>query len=221
MASQISHIIYAKKYLDELESGKFDHPATLENKFFSTPLRFDRDEFILGAVFPDIRRIDKNIRRQDTHHAFHPISLDFANLSSFEAGWKFHLYCDMKREEILNDLNYYSLSSSTNFHNLPGKFVEDQLLYDKYNNWEKLYHYFNHPPRIIADFKLNRGSVELWYAIVAKYISETPTERTIRIFISKQPTIQKYSDEIIIHCNNLLKNKKAVSALLQVQEKII
>jgi len=44
--------------------------------------------------------ITENIKRSDTHSVFSPIDLNFSGLSSFQAGWKFHLYCDIKREEI-------------------------------------------------------------------------------------------------------------------------
>ena len=92
MASQIAHIVYAKKYFEK-------YPSTI-----------NKDEFILGCVFPDMRRIDGNIKRKDTHRHYDPLDLDFSGMTAFEAGWKFHLYCDMKREEILNKYDFSMLS---------------------------------------------------------------------------------------------------------------
>lgn len=118
MASQIAHIVYAQKYLDQLEvNGR--------NERNRPPEKFDWDEFLLGAVFPDIRRIDANIKRRDTHLRFDPLDLDFSGLTSFEAGWKFHLYCDMRREEILNGYKFYSLKHAADFYGLSAKLLED------------------------------------------------------------------------------------------------
>ena len=66
MASQIAHIIYAKKYLEK-------HP--LPNG--------EKDLFILGCVFPDIRRLAENLTRKGTHMAFDHIDLNFAALEIF------------------------------------------------------------------------------------------------------------------------------------------
>ena len=97
MAAPISHIVYAKRYFEK-------NPSTI-----------NKDEFILGCLFPDIRRVSENIKRKDTHipeeilenvtsiKKRNSIDLDFTGLTSFQAGWKFHLYCDMKREEILKN----------------------------------------------------------------------------------------------------------------------
>src|SRR5512135_2285635 len=121
MASQVAHIIYAQKYFER-------HPSH----------DIDRDEFMLGCTFPDIRRIDPSVKRKETHLCHECLDMDFSNLTSFEAGWKFHLYCDMKREEILNKYDFYSIRHAGDFANLAAKLLEDELAYESYNNWEKV-----------------------------------------------------------------------------------
>ena len=64
MASQIAHIIYAKKYFDSLELANFAD-LSAEEKLLMPSGKINKDEFILGCVFPDIRRIDKNIKRRE------------------------------------------------------------------------------------------------------------------------------------------------------------
>ena len=204
MASQIAHIVYAKKYLEK-------HP--LPNG--------DKDLFILGSVFPDIRRVAEGLSRQDTHMAFDPIDLDFSGLTPFQAGWKFHLYCDMRREEIMKGYGFYSLTKDNGKFWQSSKMLEDELLYDVYNNWEKLVHYFNHPPEVDLPDGVSVESYELWYAMIAKYISEKPNDKTMQFFIGKQAMFQKDSSVIIEKVNELRKNREAVEILKKVVEEIV
>jgi len=215
MASQIAHIVYAKKFLED------DHPSWI-----------NRDEFILGCVFPDIRRIDDTISRKDTHMHFEKVDLDFSGLNSFEAGWKFHLYCDMKREEILRKYNFFSLPSSGDFYGQASKELEDKLIYDEYNNWEKLVHLFNNVPKNLLQVspastcgaKSTRGwheTMGLWYAIIANYIKEVPNEKSIHVFLSKQKAWVKSADGIVESMKTLEQNKKAVEILKKVAKEII
>lgn len=211
MASQIAHIVYAKKYFDILEVSGTNH--------FSG--KINRDEFLLGCTFPDIRRIDKNLKRKDTHLKFSKLDLDFSGLTSFEAGWKFHLYCDMRREEILNKYDFYSLSGTTDFFGDINKRLEDEIVYDEYNNWEKVINFFNNP--IFPDIKLPVSSetYNLWYAMLAKHFEKKPDNKTQKIFLSKIPSFSKKTDEMVELISKLRENKKAVEILRKIKDEII
>jgi len=203
MASQIAHIIYAKKYFNK-------YPSTI-----------NKDEFILGCVFPDMRRIDGNIKRKDTHRHYDPLNLDFEGLTAFEAGWKFHLYCDMKREEILNKYAFYSLPETEIFWHLSAKLLEDEVVYEKYNNWEKLVHYFNNVPFIETDIDVSRETFSLWYAILAKYIEKKPDSKAMRIILSKLPDLAEKADGIVQSIDALRKNGKVTNILAKVTEEVV
>ena len=203
MASQVSHIVYAKKYFDK-------HPSNV-----------NKDEFILGCVFPDIRRIDGKIMRKDTHRHYDPLDLNFDGMTAFEAGWKFHLYCDMKREEILNKYKFYSLPEAENFWHLPAKIFEDEIVYDKYNNWEKLVHYFNNVPEIKNEINVSRETFSLWYAILAKYIEKKPDSKSMRIFLSKQPSLAEKVGDIVQSIDAQRKDKRIVEILGKVSEEVV
>ena len=209
MASQISHIVYAKRYFDQLEAGQIE-----------SAIKIDKEEFILGCVFPDIRRIDQSIKRKQTHLCFDPVDLNFSGLSSFRAGWKFHLYCDMRREDILNKYKFYEISHTTDFFNQPAKCLEDELVYERYNNWEKLVHYFNNPPFFDTDIKLDPASFHLWYAMVARYLEKKPDDKTIRTFLIKQPGLLANLEGIMESVGELRKSNKAVEILKKVCEEI-
>ena len=205
MASQIAHIVYAKKYFEKVP----DHGIT------------DKDKFLLGCVFPDIRRIGENIKRKDTHLRFSPIDLNFEGLDDFESGWKFHLYCDMRREEILNNYDFYSLENTTAFYNQTAKMLEDEIVYDSYNNWEKVVNYFNNPPKIDNGINVTRETFELWYAILAKYMEKKPDSRSMKIFLSKQLSVIKKSGNIVDIVDKLRKNGKVIEILKKVKEEIV
>jgi hypothetical protein len=204
MASQITHIVYAKKLFEKYNL-----------------LPEEKDEFILGATFPDIRRIDPTIRRKDTHLHFYPINLNFENLTPFEAGWKFHLYCDMRREEILNQYGFYSIGHTEEFCRQPAKMLEDELVYDEYNNWEKLVNYFNDVPFISNGINVPKETFELWYSILANYMNKKPNNSSVKIFLLKQSDIAPIANNIIETVDKLRKNDKVIGLLKRVCKEII
>jgi len=205
MAAPISHIIYAKRYL--------------ESNPMLTP---DKDLFLLGCSFPDIRRVDGTISREATHRSFAPINLDFEDLAPFEAGWKFHLYCDMKREEILRDNKFYSLKKDQSEKWLhPAKFLEDELLYGEYNNWEKLVSFFNHPPEVDMKVPITRESFELWCAMLSRYFEKKPDSKSIHIFLMKQHGLPDKVDNIVAIYEKLKEDEKIVNIIKKLASEII
>ena len=193
MASQIAHVIYAQKYLEKnpRKGGEF---------------------FILGTLFPDLRRVAKGLARKDTHMRFEKIDLDFEGMDLFDAGWKFHAWCDMRREEILNKYNFYSLRGA-NAIDPTAKLVEDELVYDKYKNWEKLRYVLNNPPIIKTSLDVSQETIEHWYAILAKYFQKKPDDKTMKIFLSKQSSLKSEIAEIIDGVRKLRENQKATEIL--------
>jgi hypothetical protein len=221
MASQVAHIIYAKRYFDALEENKKAEDLLDEGAISINSIqKINRDEFFLGCVFPDIRRIEEGIKRRDTHLKFPVVNLDFSGLTSFEAGWKFHLYSDMRREEILNKCDFYSLDKNDETYGQAAKLLEDELIYDEYNNWEKMVSYFRNPPIIDTGINISRETFTLWYAILAKYLEEKPTNKAMRIFLSKLK-INGDAEKIMETVEQLYGNNKVVEILEGVVEEIV
>lgn len=204
MASQVAHIIYAQKYFEK-------HNLSPQ----------DKEKFVAGCVFPDIRRIDPSIKRKDTHLHFDPVDFNFENLNPFESGWKFHLYCDMKREEILNKNGFYSQSHASDLWNIPSKLFEDEMVYKEFDNWEKFQNYFNNIPFIETLESVTKETFGLWYAILGKYIEKNPDNKSIKTFVSKLPSISPYAEEIIKTIDQLRKNGKVVEILKRVKDEIV
>ncbi len=212
MAFPVSHVVYAKYYLDQ-------HPA------------MDADLFLLGTLFPDIRRVTDEVSRRDTHQYFKKLDTDFSGLTPFDAGWKFHLWCDMRREEILNGYNFYDLLSTTEY-DAPPKLLEDELVYEKYQNWEKLRNILNNPPAVemnlalsreprAADLEVSGETMEHWYAIIAKYFEKKPDDKTMKAFVFKQRSLHKHVQEIVDVVGKLRNNSKVTEILGKVCEKIL
>lgn len=201
MASQVAHVVYAQKYLEKnpRKGGEF---------------------FILGTLFPDMRRVAEKLARKDTHMYFENINLDFENMDLFEAGWKFHLWCDMRREEILNKYGFYSLRGA-NAIDPTAKLVEDELVYDEYKNWEKLRYILNNPPIIRTTLDVSQETTERWYAILAKYFEKKPDDKTMKIFLSKRSSLKGEVTRIIDGVRKLRQNQKAVEILKKVCEEIV
>jgi len=220
MASQIAHIIYAKKYFDSLDLAKVSELSS-EEKLAAPKKELNRDEFILGCIFPDIRRIDGNIKRKDTHLRFPKLNLDFSDLSSFEAGWKFHLYCDMRREEILNGYKFYSNNKLGLAGDIPNKLLEDELIYESWDNWEKISYLFDNPPFTGTDIGITPETFRLWYAILANYCQRKPDEKSERAFLVKMPSLVKSINEIMRAMSKLREDKKAVEILGKIKDEII
>ena len=217
MASQVAHIIYSQRYFDRLKSGEF---KALPNQTTRKYLLDHKDEFMLGCIFPDIRRIDGKLSRKQTHLCFDSVDLNFEKLNAFEAGWKFHLYCDMRREEILGKYDFYSIKGAADFWHIPSKLFEDELVYDRYANWEKLVNYFNNIPPLKIDF-VSRETLSLWYAINAKYFEKKPDSRSMGIFLSKLPSLAGIANEATKIIDELRKNKKVVEILSKVKDEIL
>lgn len=216
MASQIAHIIYAEKYLQFLREGTLPDEA-LEK----SPANLHEEEFFAGTIFPDIRMIDPTIKRRDTHLILGDLNLDFSYLDSFHAGWKLHLYCDMKREEILNKYKFYDLSGTSDLFCRPAKLLEDEIVYANFSGWEELKSNFLELSKIETGINVSRETLELWYAINATYIEKQPDSKSIGIFLSKLPKISEKRKEIVEMVDKLRKNDKVVELLKKVAEEII
>ncbi|PIV83558.1 MAG: hypothetical protein CO142_01410 [Candidatus Moranbacteria bacterium CG_4_9_14_3_um_filter_44_28] len=201
MASQVAHVVYAKKYLDR-------HPA------------MNADLFLLGTLFPDIRRVTNEVKRKDTHILHEDLDLEFEGVAPFEAGWKFHLWCDMRREEILNKYEFYKLSYTID-HDVPPKLLEDELVYEKYKNWEKLRLILNNPPEIKIGLDISQETNERWYAILAKYFEKKPDDKTMKAFLFKQRKLRGQAEELVDLVRKLRNNSKVVEILPKISEEIL
>lgn len=191
MASQIAHIVYADQYLKKFPS--------IANK----------DEFYLGVCFPDIRRVS-NLTREQTHQHFKNLDLYFKNLSSFEAGWKFHVWCDLRRNELLRDYKLWDIKVISQVSFFAYYFLEDQLVWNKHKNWETICNIYHNPVYIKLFKQLNRQDWNFWFKIVGDYIANPPTAESIRKFCKLQPALATKADSLVEEVERLKQDQKVM-----------
>jgi hypothetical protein len=109
----------------------------------------------------------------------------------------------------------------TTFHDVPSKLLEDELVYEKYNNWEKLRLILNNPPEIKTGLNVSQEIIERWYAILAKYFEKKPDKKTIKAFLFKQRELRGQADELVDLVGKLRNNSKVVEILEKIYEEIL
>ena len=82
-------------------------------------------------------------------------------------------------------------------------------------------HYFNNIPLINSGIDISQETLELWYAIVAKYIEKKPDSKLMKIFILKQPRLANFAEDIVKTIDKLRKDDKVVEILRKVKEEIV
>lgn len=171
MAGPVTHIIFALQILHLL------------------PGNIDKQEFIVGTSFPDIRYMAQ-LRREQTH--IEPISWnDVVNEpSSFRAGMLFHNLVDEVRIKHFE----HSFYNRNNTNTLPGlykklfclmlKTAEDSFLYNYSNKWHELTSYFDIIYQEELDFGVPKTVVRTWHTMIQEYIAQETTTDAIAAFVA-------------------------------------
>jgi len=169
----------------------------LTNKVFNEKFKDKKKrDFFVGTVFPDIRYLAK-IERRFTH------SLDFKETNSFKAGIKFHYLIDNVWNEFVRLDN-----NITSF-----KFLEDELLYEKINDWKEYIGYFD---KVFSDellFNISKEKTKEWHNILQEYFSKKPDDSTRENFIKNLEFPKERINQINRNVNLLKKDKKIIQSI--------
>lgn len=177
MANQITHIVLTEK---------------ISNKIFGI---FDREAFIIGTVFPDIRYL-KVIDRDKTH--FKGLSLKdvLAEKNSFTAGLKYHSLVDEVRERYMIEKGIYTLIPTSKFITQALKVYEDEVLYPTVSTWAQITAYLD---TVLIDEKelvKDINKIKMWHSLMSEYFKSNPTDNSRRIFILNIGFSEEISTEI-------------------------
>ena len=149
------------------------HVALAAKVFTKTFSQFDRGDFFIGTVFPDIRYLGV-IDRDKTH--FNDVTLDsvLAAKTSFEAGFLFHNLVD----RIFNDRVVSSLSPVEGFDDVSSivKMLADQLFYNKINDWPEIVSHFDNIISEELESGINESDLIKWHEMVKGIFIEAPTD---------------------------------------------
>jgi len=158
MAGPVSHIICA---LTVLNSGNIQIQ--------------DKQAFILGTSFPDIRYMgvisrDQTHKKEVTWHDVQHASSDF------EAGMLLHALLDQVREAYVVEQGAYDHIPNTRFKAHCLKFFEDITMWDtaKSAEWQTIISYFDtvHPAE--KQFGIPEETILQWHNFIQDYIRAMP-----------------------------------------------
>lgn len=159
MSAPDVHIILAEKVFDEDLSA------------------FDRKDFMLGTLLPDIRYL-AGIDRYQTH--FKDLKLtDLSGDSSFMAGAKFHSIVDEARMAYLETHDVYPWLPKSQYIHSALKFLEDEVLHDRLTDKGRFPGWFASLPYEQIDFPVDRQCLDRWYPLLLEYLEAPPSKGRI------------------------------------------
>jgi hypothetical protein len=93
----------------------------------------DKNAFLAGTSFPDIRNTTPDVSRATTHHSnargLPPV---LSAKTPFEAGRLFHVFIDREREKHMREHNAYRFLGNGPLRTQLLKIIEDHILFEKF-----------------------------------------------------------------------------------------
>lgn len=192
MASQITHVVYGKKIFDRQGGYSWPH-------------------FLIGTLFPDIRYVARIER--DKLHGFNTSEEMIPKDSSFKAGMYVHWLVDEKREKFISDKGIYNLLPKEQYISASLKPVEDELLYDKIDNWEEVVDILGIYPEEEYALGIGKDTVELWHGLLKKYFQRKPDYSTWREMILSMGFSKELSEIVLKQAKTIKDSDKAIEII--------
>ncbi len=195
MAGEATHIILADRILADRGT------------------QYNRRDFIVGTVFPDIRYLG-DLDRDVTH--LREISMEhvLSETDSFIAGAKFHSLVDKVRNDFIKTAGMYDLCPPFLYDQQSLKFLEDELFYPEYGLWADALKYFEQVREVPVAYPVSEEIVAQWYAIIRGYVAVPPNEVSrLHLLVA-----EGYTREAVILINAYieeLRKNKAVTDLMK------
>ena len=158
-ALPISSAYFAKKWLEH-------HHST-----FST--QAEKDEFIIGAIFPDIRYMNVHVP-YDLKEITSRNGIFSAN-TPFEAGVRFHHYLSVHRLEFLNEIEIeQSLTEVPDEGKELFLHIMEEQFFQGFLSYTSLWRILSEVPRNALLFGLPKYTLKTWQQLIAQYFSMSP-----------------------------------------------
>ncbi|MBU2564135.1 hypothetical protein KKA23_00925 [Patescibacteria group bacterium] len=180
MATPITHIVLTEKVF---------------NKYFSDK---NKEDFYIGTIFPDIRYLGV-IDRDKTHFPLKCLKLEDIKKeqNSFIAGLKFHSLIDDIREKFVKSKDIYLLIPESKYKIQTLKILEDELYYNKVNNWKQFINFLDNILPEELSFNIKEKDIGRWHNILQDYFSQKPDKQTIWNFANGLNFSEESKNEII------------------------
>jgi len=158
MAGEVAHVVYGARVL-----------AFLGEKV-KTPL------FWVGTLFPDIKNLGAALKKHT-----HPDGVTLGSLAGendFETGARVHAWIDHTRELFLSNQRMKERLRWHPFvpHSL--KLLEDEILYDRFDDWEIIFRALNRVRDEELKIVSSRDQVRRWHDILQEYLAEKPSDES-------------------------------------------
>lgn len=158
MAGEIAHVVYAARLLTKLEDKAVD------------------PSYWAGTLFPDIRHLGVVSR-----HRTHPDGVTLTTLvgkDDFHTGMRVHAWIDATREKFLSEQHIKETLPWHPFvpHSL--KLVEDEILYDKFDDWNLIHRTLNEVHDEERAFVDAREPIQTWHTLLQDYFAESPSDQS-------------------------------------------
>ena len=193
MAAPITHIILAEKVFNQ----QFPN--------------LSKDKFLVGTSFPDIRYL-RVIKREQTHSKNTLSEIKLAE--SFEAGRQFHCLVDTVRENYIQKNDVYSIIPESKLIMQSLKLFEDELFYERLNNWNEIVNYFDEVVDKELKYPIEKDSIFKWHKLLQYYFSQKPTPETRKVLFEaiyfNDENIKEVEDNL-----SIMKNNPKVSEVLE------
>ncbi len=162
MATPITHIVLANKLYDRFFADK------------------DKQNFLIGTSFPDIRYLG-SIDRGQTHLDVTNIK-EIINDDAFMAGVKLHSYIDQSREEFITNRGIYDLYPPSGNTYTAIKLTEDEFLYDQITDWNLIISYFDTILDEEIEFGVPKEDIKKWHQLLQHLFKQKPNNQSVQAF---------------------------------------
>lgn len=151
------------------------HVLIAEKSFKPHFSHLDKQAFLIGTCFPDIRYLAQ-IDRKLTH--FNSLSLAEIQLQpAFQAGVQFHSLTDAAWNAYVHKHKARLFTviphNRAMFHTL--KILQDKYLYPQFEGWSQMAALFDLILPEERNFGIPENTLRAWHTVLANYLSKTPT----------------------------------------------
>lgn len=193
MAGEVGHVVYGARMATFL-GDKVEHVS-----------------FWVGTLFPDIRHLGVTSRKRS-----HESDLSLSGLvgeNDFATGMKVHAWIDETRTKFLESANMKEELPWHPFVPHALKLVEDELLYDRYDDWNLIFRALNRVYEEELRLVNDEQRIVKWHGILQEYFKEKPNARS-RLQLSHDIGLSETSAEEINLVVDELKSEPKTEQLI-------
>lgn len=142
----------------------------------------DKNAFLVGTNFPDIR-YTTDVPRSTTHKILrHDLNYVLETDSSFEAGRRFHVFVDEEREKYMRERGALRFVEEGPLKTQMLKLIEDHILFHKLKNKFDPAQVFSKIYDEERKFSLDDSSIETWHRLLSTYLDQSHWFNVTRYF---------------------------------------